>query len=192
MVLISILSRKSARKNSLSFLLGFTLTLLALGIAGVYIFHLGGSGGTGKVDGYIDLSLGILCLLAMPLNFRRRKKQDTAEVESEIKALRAFSLGGITMLVNTSTIIIFVSGLQAISSANLEPLDGFFALVLLTLFTLVTLLIPTIIFFAFPKKSEIILASFKAWLSKHKKEIGAAVLLVFGAYLLVKGIRAVF
>ncbi len=59
----------------------------------------------------------------------------------------------------------------------------------LTLVTLVTLLVPIIIFIIFPKKAEKVLDSLKAWLTKHNRVIGVAVLLVFGAYLLTKGLR---
>jgi hypothetical protein len=61
----------------------------------------------------------------------------------------------------------------------------------LTLVTLITLIIPIVICLVFPGKSEKVLGSLKAWLLKHSKAVGVAVLLVFGTYLLVKGITAV-
>ena len=62
---------------------------------------------------------------------------------------------------------------------------------ILTFFTLTTVLIPIAIYFVFPSKSEKALASFQGWLMKHSKVIGAAILLIFGVYLLIKGITAV-
>ena len=75
MVLLAVLSRKNARRNSLLWLLGFTATLIALGVVMVYIFHLGGSGETSKVDGYIDIVLGFLCLLPIPWTFMKKRKE---------------------------------------------------------------------------------------------------------------------
>lgn len=188
MFLISILSRKHARRNSLIFLLGYTLTLTALGIVGVLVFHLGGSGGTSKVDGYIDLALGILCLLAVPFGIKKQKKQETPKVESDLKASRAFSLGSFAMIVNTSTLIIYISGLHVISAARLKPFDDIVALALMTLFTLTSLLVPIIIYFALPERSEKVLASLRVWLSRHSKVIEIMVLLIIGVYLVMKGI----
>ena len=186
--LISILSKHHARRNSLIFLLGYTLTLTALGIVGVFVFHLGSGGRTSKVNGYIDLALGILCLLAILFTIRKPKKQETTEVESDLKASRAFSLGSFAIIVNASTLIIYISGLHAISAAKLEPFDDIVALTILTLFTLTSLLIPIIIYFALPERSEKVLASLRVWLSRHSKVIEIVVLLIIGVYLVIKGI----
>jgi len=176
----------------LIFLLGYTLTLTALGIVGVLVFHLGGTGETSKVNGYIDLALGILCLLAIPFSIRKPKEQETPKVESDLKASRAFSLGSFAMIVNTSTLIIYISGLHAISAAKLEPFDDVVALALLTLFTLTSLLMPIIIYFAFPDRSEKVLTSLRVWLSRHSKVIEIAVLLIIGVYLVIQGVRIIF
>jgi len=191
MVLLSVMMRKHARRNSLLFLLGFTLVLIALGVVGIFVFRAGGSGGKSKVDGYIDLVLGVLCLAAIPLTLRRKKKQGKTETEKDLKAPRAFLLGAGSMLVNTSTIVCFLAGAHEISAAKLSVSDDLFALALLIAITLLTLLIPIAVYFAVPTKAERVLGSLNAWLSRHSKVIGAAVLLLFGAYLLAKGLKAV-
>jgi hypothetical protein len=191
MILISVLAKKHAKRNSLIWLIGFTLTLLALGFLVVYIFHVGGSGGTSKVDGYIDMGLGALCLLLIPLSVLRKKKPEGPKVESDISPFRALTLGCISMIVNTSTLVIFFSGLHVISAARLETYETGLSVAVLTFFTLTTVLIPIAIYFLFPTKSEKALDAFKNWLMKHKKIIGVAILLVFGVYLLVKGLKVV-
>ena len=191
MVLISVMLKKTPRRNSLLFLLGYALTLVVLGGVVVYIFHVGGSGGAGKVDGYIDLSLGVLCFLVVPYSLRKKDKKRAPGVESGPTAFRSFSLGSIALLLNPSTYLIFVSGLHVISSAHLGRQEDLLAIAFLTLVTLVTLLVPTIIFFAFPKRAEKVLDSLKAWLTKHNRVIGAAILLVFGVYLFTKGLKLV-
>ena len=190
MVLITILSRKSAKRNTLLYILGFTATLLALGITIVFIFRIGGSGGTSKVDAYIDIVLGALCLAVIPLSVMRKSKPKEPQVEKGMKASRAVILGGVTMIANTSTLVIFIAGLHAISAAALVAYETALSIAVLTFFTLTTLLIPIAVYFIFPGRSERVLAVFQGWLSRHSKVIGAAVLLVFGIYLLVKGIMA--
>jgi threonine/homoserine/homoserine lactone efflux protein len=191
MILISVLSRHNARRNSLVWLLGFTLTLLALGFAGVYLLHAGGSGGTSKVDGYIDIALGVLCLLLIPWSLLKRDRKEGRKVESDPGIVKVFTLGCISMVINASTFVIFVSGLHVITSSDIRTSEGFICLAILTFFTLTTVLVPIAIYFAFPTKAEGLLASFSSWLTKHKKVINIVVLLIFGIYLLAKGLKVV-
>lgn len=192
MILISVMFKKNARRNSLLFLLGYTLVLIGLGVAGIYLFHAGSSGRPkSNIEGYIDVALGVLCFAALLLNFRKGTKKREPDAEADLKASRAFLLGIIAMLVNLSTLIFFISGTHEISSARLGASDDLLALSLLIAFTLITLIIPIAVFFAFPARAESALGSLKAWLAKHNKVIGAAVLVAFGTYLVVKGIRAI-
>ncbi len=188
MLLISVMLKKNPRRNSLLFVLGYTAALVALGVIVVNIFHLGGGGETHKINGYIDLSLGAICFLAVPYSLRKKDKKRVPGVESGSTAFRSFSLGSMVLLLNPSTYLIFISGLHAISLAHLGRQDDFLAIAFLTLVTLVTLLVPIIIFFVIPKMAKKVLDSLKTWLTKHNRVIGVAVLLLFGAYLLIKGL----
>jgi hypothetical protein len=190
-VLLSVMMRKHTRRNSWLFLLGFTLVLTAIGVAGVFLFSVGGSGSKHNVSGYVQLALGALCLAAIPVSLRRKKKQEEIETEKDLKARRAFLLGAGSMLVNMSTIVCYLAGAREIGAAKLSISDDIFALVLLTAITLLTLLIPIAVYYAFPAKAERVLGSLNAWLSRHSRVIGAAVLLLFGAYLLAKGLKAI-
>jgi len=189
MVLISVMSKKNPRRNSLLFLLGYASALVALGILAVCIFFIAGSGGPSKVDGYIDLSLGALCFLSVPFGLRKKDKKGTPRVERGSTAFRSFSLGSTGLFINPSTYLVFISGLHVISSAHLGWRDDFLSLAFLTLVTLVTLLVPIIIFLAFPKRFEKVLGSLNAWLSKYGGIIQTAILLIFGVHLLTKGLR---
>ena len=192
MVLLAVMMKEKARRNSLLFLLGYTLILIALGVVGVYVLKAGGSGTKSKVDGYVDIALGALCLVAMLVSLRPKKKEaKPATRGKDLKASRAFLLGIIAMLTNMSTIVCYLAGAHEISKAELGMGESLLSLALLILVTLTTVLIPIGIYFVFPTRSESTLSSFNAWLSKHSKVIGASVLLIFGAYLLIRGIEAV-
>jgi len=192
MVLISLMLKKNPVRNSSLFLLGFALVLIAIGIAGLFLLHLGGHAKKSPVDGYIDIALGVLCLLAIPLVWKRKRKRKQEEPAArDIKPARAFTLGAATMLVNFSTIPIYVTGVHEISSAKLAVSDDVLAMIVLTVVTLLTLIVPIITYTAFPKTAARVLSSVRVWLSKNQKVIGATILLVFGVYLLIKGIHAV-
>ena len=188
MVLISLMLRKHPLKNAFFFLLGFTPTLLALGMGAVLVFHVGGSGKKTSVDGYIDIALGVLCLLAIILVLRKKPKESEPEA-GELTASRAFVIGCAAMLANYSTLIIFISGLHYVITAKLPLYEDVLAVALLTLVTLSSLLVPIFLYIAAPTKAARLLAALRIWLSKHNKEIGVAILLVFAVLLLVKGIR---
>ena len=53
----------------------------------------------------------------------------------------------------TSTLIIFIAGLHAISTAALEPYEAVLSIALLTFFSLTTLLIPIAVYFILPGRS---------------------------------------
>lgn len=242
LALVSVLTKGNARRNALLFLLGFTVTLLCLGFAGIFLFRLGGGEGKGRVNGYIDLSLGVLCLLAMLRELHReedkagheeqggengegrreksekerlgkrlkrfsgkRKRDQGVECQEELdgvgrgrpgaqrelRAAKALSLGCLSMLVNFSTLVIFVSGLHAIGAAKMGVLAGLLALLVMTAFTLSTLLAPIAVLFSFPSQSELLLRALRDWLAKHRRAVGSLVLAAFGVYLLAKGISTV-
>lgn len=190
-LLITVMFRDHPRRNSLLFLLGFTLTLLTIGIAAATVLRGAGSGGTGNIDGYADIALGIILLALIPLSLKKKARSSGDAPEEHLKASRAFYRGIIAMLINTSTLVLYIAGVHEISAAKLSIAKDVLAFAILTLVTLVTLVIPIVIYFTFPRASEQILSRLSAWLFRHMKEIGVAVLLVFGVYLLIKGIVAV-
>jgi hypothetical protein len=189
-VLISVMLKKHPVRNALLFLLSYTMVLIAIGIAWLLLLHLGGHVKKTPVDGYIDIALGVLCLLMIPLAWKRRRKQGEPETH-EMKGAAAFTLGGASMLVNFTTIPIYVSGLHMISSAKLPLFDDLLAMMVLTLVTLLTLIIPIVIYSTFPKTAEGALSSLSDWLNRNQRVIGVAILLIFGVFLLIKGIRVV-
>ncbi|MBN1290063.1 MAG: GAP family protein [Actinobacteria bacterium] len=189
--LISLMLRKDAKRNSLLFLLGYTLALMSIGTVLVYVLHIGSRGGKSMLDSYIDLLLGVLCLALMTYTLLKKGGEKKQDEEKVLKASRAFTLGALMMVPNTSTLVIFISGLHLISSSNLSKPNAVLGLILLTFITLITLIIPILLYFIFSEKAEIVLAVTQGWLSKHEKVIGAAVLLIFGVYLVIKGLTAI-
>jgi hypothetical protein len=192
MVLITLMFTKKPIRNSSLFLLGFTLTLIAIGLVAVFVLHAGGHEGKTTFDAWIDIGLGVLCLAAIPLSVRKRSKQKEPEEAGgkSLTALRAFTFGVITMAIDASTIVIYISGVHFISAAKLSAGGEVALFAILTFFSVITLLVPMALYIVFPDRAKKLLNALKAWLVKHSKLIGAGILLVFGVALLVKGIQA--
>lgn len=189
MVLVSLMMTKKPMKNALAFLLGFTLVLVALGVVAVFVLHVGAGKGNHKVDAWIDIILGALCLALIPLSLRKKKDKPEKDRARPFTATKAFSVGVVTMCINTSTMIVFIAGAHAIVMAHLGTAQDVLALAVLTLITLVTLVVPIVIYALFPAKADKLLGSLRVWLVKRQKLIGVAILVIFGIYLLVKGIN---
>ena len=188
LALISVMFGEKPEKNILAFLSGYTLSMVAIGVLGIFALQLKGGSVKGVLKPWLDIAFGALCLLAIPLATRKHKEGGYRAGGKSIQTGKAFALGLAAMLVNSSTIIIYLSGIHEISAAELKPWNDVFAVAVLTAVTLVTLVVPTLIYFLFPASSKKVLALLNSWLSRHSRVIGALVLLAVGTYLLVKGI----
>lgn len=197
-VLLTLMMRKKPLRNAWLFLLGFTITLVAIGVIMGFVLHFGGSGSKSAFDDWVDVALGALCLALIPFSLRGKKEKagggaEAGEKEDKgIGASRAFVMGVATMCVNTSTMVIYAAGMHVISQAGLSPPEVVLSVALLTFITLLSLLVPIFIYVVFPERAGKVLASLQGWLNRHKKIIGAGVLAVFGVYLVTKGALALF
>ena len=190
MVLISIMMTKNALKNALYFLLGFTVVLLAYGVISELIFH-DSDLGKSHVGGYIDIVFGVLCFLAIILVFRRGRKPRGERFGTGIGAGKSFGIGAATMAVNTSTIIIFISGVNVVATSKVSNLDALIAMIVLVFFTLLTLFVPILIYVVFPEKSATLLEKLRGWLVRHNRVMVSGILALFCVYLLTVGILKV-
>lgn len=189
MALISVMMKKKPLKNSLFFLMGFTLVLLAGGILAVFVLHLGGSGSKTALDAWLDISFGALCLVLIPLALRKKPKAADAVEHGELSAGKAFSFGMVMMLANSSTWVIYLAGMHIISAAHLGLPDDAVAVAVLTFTTLLSLLVPIGMRAVFPKAADKMLDDMRVWLSAHQRAIGVSILLIFAILLITKGIR---
>ena len=95
------------------------------------------------------------------------------------------------MAVNTSTIIIFISGDNVVATSKVSNLDALIALIVLVFFTLLTLFVPILIYVVFPEKSAALLEKLRGWLVRHSRVIVSGILALFCVYLLTVGILKV-
>jgi hypothetical protein len=95
------------------------------------------------------------------------------------------------MAVNTSTIIIFISGVNVVATSKVSNLDALIAMIVLVFFTLLTLFVPILIYVVFPEKSATLLEKLRGWLVRHNRVMVSGILALFCAYLLTVGILKV-
>ncbi|HEX3013937.1 MAG TPA: GAP family protein, partial [Methanobacterium sp.] len=91
----------------------------------------------------------------------------------------------------TTTVLVFAAGKDiGISSASIT--DKVTVVIVFTLITLLVVEIPLLVDFSMPRRSEKVLGLLNVWMQKNSRYLMAAVMFVFGIYLMIKGIRVLF
>ncbi len=110
-----------------------------------------------------------------------------AAIESSTMG-EAFLVGVITMVTNVTTLVLYVSGLKEIVTANVDIVGSFIALALFILLVMVELLVPIAIYAVAPVHASSILSSAKRWLEKNNRVVTIILLVAYGIFLLAKSI----
>jgi threonine/homoserine/homoserine lactone efflux protein len=188
-VLVAMQAGKQGKRNSFYFLGGYLLLLAVVGVMVVAFLHGIGAAGPSKADGYVEIAIGALCVAASP--YTMLKKGSGKEGAGGLSAPKAFLVGVLAMSVNFSTWVCYSAGLNSIVQAEMGLPAALLSLALLVLLASSTLLLPLLFFVLFPVRARGLLDPLSHLLVKYGRATSAAVLLGFGAYLLVKGISAV-
>jgi len=201
--IILILSVSDRPKLSgIAFYTGAMIILLIVVLAGIILGKgavIASSKPPSVTSAYFDSALGILLILLGI--WRIIKKGDGSPDENRFggKSKSAISdfikymvLGlGMFAINFTTTVLVFASGKDiGISSASLT--DKLIVVIILTIITLLVVEIPLLIYFTMPKRSEKLLGALNVWMQKNSRYLMAAVMFVFGIYLMVKGVRVLF
>ncbi|MGB9978732.1 GAP family protein [Methanobacterium sp.] len=201
--IILILSMSDRPKLSgIAFYIGAIIILLSVAAAGVLLGK-GAAVASSKhpsvTSAYFDLALGILLIL---LGIGRIvKKGSGGPNESRFGGkskspasdfIRYMILGLGMFTVNfTTTVLVFAAGKDiGVSSAGIT--DKVTVVIILTLMTLLVVEIPLLIYFTMPERSEKLLGVLNTWMQKNSRYLMAAVMFVFGIYLMLKGSWVLF
>jgi len=140
----------------------------------------------------VDVTLGIV-LLALALRTALRPHDPTAEHEPRQPRdhgglATAYVLGIVMMVTNLSTIVLYLAAMKTIGRADVSDVDQVVALVVVLLITSLPATLPLLLRVIVPEPSQRVLAKLDAAMTRHRRVIMVAVEVVFGVYLLVKGI----
>lgn len=190
---IAMLDTDRPRRNSLSFVAGYTFLHVVLGILA---FIIGGLAGSTKlpptIEGIIKLVLGALLIsFGVVAWFKARGPEDPpprwAQALEEVNPFRAFIVGLVAWINNLTTLVFYIAGLQALVSANLGLLGDILLLALFILLVEIELIVPIIGYVIKPEWSHNVLEDVRKWMMKHNRALEVAVFGVFGVWLLAQG-----
>lgn len=187
-----------ARANGVSFLLGWMVGLAAVSTVVLIVSEsLGVTSSSHERSwvGLIKLVLGLILLVLAGLEFRRRPKpgQDppTPRWMKELDRTtppRALGLSFILSSVSPKTFVLGAVAALAVAQRSLSAADQALAVVVLVVIGSLGILAPVAVYLARGRKAGERLQDWKVWLVAHDAAVACALLLVFGALLIGKGI----
>jgi hypothetical protein len=96
--------------------------------------------------------------------------------------------GAIGMVVNFSTLVLFLPALHEITRSSVGLFDRSVAFALLYVVTLLPVLVPVVLVSVLGKRAQPALEAAHGFVTLHARQIGVVIEVVFAAYLVVRGI----
>jgi threonine/homoserine/homoserine lactone efflux protein len=197
-VLVVLSGEKDPKLRGLAFLAGTTTVVAAISL--VVVFVLGAAvpesqkGSGSDLAGYIDLAFAVLLLALGAFTFSRRnhppKKHHDASQEPGARLGRFYALGAVIMLLNFTTLAVFLPALKEIAIEKVSEADRVVALVVVDVIVLTPAWLPVLLYMVSPSLARKVLDPLNGFLQRHRVAVGVGICLVFAAYLTYLGVKA--
>ena len=182
--------------NGLGYALGYTSAYTIIGVSVVVFGYRAAENNTEEpslVLPILLMVLGILLLWLALRNWRKPVSETQAEpsffsVVDKITPLKAFGFGAMISVVNFKNLALFLTALSVVILSDLPIAKKIIIALLVVLIFCLSVIIPVVIYIAFPKRAKDLLNSIRQFLNRHSRPIGIWAPLVFGLLLLIKGI----
>ena len=167
------------------------LTLLGLTVLDRFSAHHASATQRAVTDG-VDVTLGVV-LLALALRTALRPRDPTAHAQAKQPTdhgglATAYSLGIVMMLTNVSTIVLYIPAMRDIGRADVSQADKVVAVLVVLMIVSLPATLPLLLRVVAPGPSQRALTRLDAAITRHRRTIVCIVEVVFGVYLIVKGI----
>jgi len=197
---IILLMTKRAIKNSYSFLLGWFLGLMLIGI--IFLHRPGlynSSGEPSVVLGWMRITLGsTIFITGLYMLKKIIKKEDRgaapkwANKVDSFGFLQALVVGFFFAVPNVKNASMVTTGAASIGSYGLSGVQELSTLILFCVVATIGVTVPPAIFLIFKEKSEVIFGKMKVWLIRYRDLILMVICIFFGGLFLYQGIQIVF
>ena len=164
-------------------------TLLGLTVL-AHVVHRRGHSVT---DAAIDLGAALLLALLAARALRKRptvaeSHNDMASRMADAPTVSFWGLGALAMMVNFSTLVLFLAALHQISHSSVDLTEKSMIVGILILITLLPVLLPLLLVVVLGHKADPVLSGLNNFVSGHARQITAAVEVLFCILLLFKAI----
>jgi hypothetical protein len=188
------LTSQRAKVNGPAFILGW---LLGLGIIGVIVLSLAGTGGASTSGSpaawvsWVKIALGVLLLLVAARQFRRRPHGDEeARMPKWMATIdkttppAALGLAALLSGANPKNLLLAVGGAATIAQTGIPGGQQAIAYLIFALIGTLGVGIPVGIYLVMGKRSDKLLAGLKDWMSAHNGVIMSVLCLIIAAKLI--------
>jgi hypothetical protein len=174
-----------------SFVAGFGVVLVVVGIAGFAFFK--GSretfGPGGSLFAWLDLALGTRMLALAGVTWARRDSgSDPSRVLARVSPAAYFGVGAVFMISDASALVALVPLLRDVAVADVSSFERAVALAATWAVVILPIAAPVLICVLAPSSSQRALAAIRRWLDRYGYLVAIGVFGVIGIYLAVRGI----
>ena len=198
-VMLLVLSGRRPIARGTAFLVGVLAVLGGLTAVGLLVSHTSHESTTQlEITHTVDAVAGVLLLvLAVATVVRALAARAGADADppadhedtdatSSAGILSALLLGMAMMLSNFSTILLYLPAMRAISAADVGFGDKALAVAIALVLTSIPATVPYLLRVTIPRASANLLQTLRAGAQRHSRQIGVAIEVIFGVYLLAK------
>jgi hypothetical protein len=192
---ILMLFSKSATVNSLSFLAGWVIGLLGVGIVVLASGLSSSDGAPSTASGWIKVLIGVLLLALGVKQWRSRPASgETASVPAWMATIdgftpvKSFGVGVLLSAVNPKNLGLTLAAAATIGASGLSTGDEYVVLVLFVLVASATVATPVILNLVLGSRAEHALSEMKQWLTANNATVMGVLFFVLGANVLGTGI----
>lgn len=192
---ILMLFSKSAKTNSLSFLVGWLIGLLGAGLIVLALGISSSDGAPSTASGVIKILIGAVFILLGIKQWRSRPKPgEQAKTPGWMSAIddfttaKAFGAGLVLSAVNPKNLGLTIAAAASIGSAGLSSGEEIVVLVVFVLIASVGVAAPVVMNLILGSKAEHTLNEMKEWLVANNATVMAVLFVVLGAKVLGGGI----
>jgi hypothetical protein len=195
---ILMLFSRSATANSISFLVGWMMGLLGVGLVVLGLGFAASDGEPSTTSGVIKILIGGLFLVLGVLQWRGRPSADQqAEIPGWMSAIDDFSVAksfGIAVLlsaVNPKNLGLTVAASASIGASGLSTGDEIIVLFIFVVIASLTVGLPVVLNLALGARAEHTLTEMKEWLIANNATVMSVLFVVLGAKVLGDGVSIV-
>ena len=196
--LVVLSEKRYPKLRGLAFLAGTTSVVVAISLLVVFVFGAAvpdsQKGSNSDLSGYIDLAFAVLLLALAALTFSRRnhpqRKHHDHSQDPGARLPRFFAIGAVIMLLNFTTLAVFLPALKDIAIDKVSEADRLTALVVVDVIVLTPAWLPVLLYLVSPRLARKVLNPLNEFLLRHRVAVGVGICLVFAAYLAYLGMQA--
>jgi hypothetical protein len=181
--------------NATKFLIGWVIGILVIGLVVFVIPGLDSERGEPTtLSGWIRLLLGgAMLLLAIFQWWNRSSKKNSVKQPKALERLNSAGTGaaltsGFLLSLNPKNLVLVFAGSATIDSSLATPTQQLVALIVFAIVASITFIIPIIVYYLFPERSQLILASLKSWITQNSAHVLASLLTLFGVLVIWNGL----